>query len=230
MSPDKVTVKEETVAEPVPVAPLPVDVSVEAAKPSDKKQLRRGRSGERRGGRREGHRENRIKPEFDQKLLAIRRVARVVSGGRRFSFSVAMVVGNRKGKVAVGTGKAGDTALAIEKAYTHAKKHILVLNLTKTSSIPEPLYAKFSSSEVQILPSPGRGLVAGSSVRTVLELAGVKDVNAKILSGSKNRLNNARAALEALRSLSVRVRPDKVEPAASKVLVPDTRVIPEAVS
>lgn len=226
MAVDKETKVDEVITEPAPEAPLAVDVATDAGKPADKKQLRRGRSGERRGARREGHRENRVKPEFDQKLLAIRRVARVVSGGRRFSFSVAMVVGNRKGKVGVGTGKGTDTALAIEKAYTHAKKHLLVLNFTKTSSIPEPLHAKYSSAVVQILPSPGRGLVAGSAVRTVLELAGVKDVNAKILSGSKNRLNNARAALEALRSLAVpsrttKIERDTLEPLAAVLGVPE---------
>ena len=103
----------------------------------------------------------RAKPEFDQKILDIRRVTRVVAGGRRFSFSVALVAGDKKGSVGLGLGKAGDTALAINKAVRNAKKNMVRLNLTKTMSIPHELSAKFSSSEVVIIPNRGRGLVAG---------------------------------------------------------------------
>jgi small subunit ribosomal protein S5 len=125
----------------------------------------------------------------------------VVAGGRRFAFSVAMVIGDKKGKVGVGIGKAGDTQLAIEKAVRDAKKHMIVVSMDKFSRIPHDVHTKVSASEVMIMPAPGRGLVAGSSVRTVLELAGVKDVTAKIFSRSKNKLNNARAAVEALKQL-----------------------------
>jgi small subunit ribosomal protein S5 len=126
----------------------------------------------------------------------------VVSGGRRFSFSVALVVGDKKGSVGVGIGKAGDTALAIEKALRAAKKHMVKIPVTKTMSIPYETHAKFSSSHVVITPAPGRGTIAGSSVRSIIELAGLKDVGAKLHSGSKNRLNNARAAIKALMSLT----------------------------
>ena len=142
-----------------------------------------------------------MKSEFDQKILSIRRVTRVVSGGRRFSFSVAMVIGDRKGSVGLGTGKAGDTALAINKAVRSARKHMLKIPKTKTDSIPHDVTAKFSSSKVMLMPNKGRGLVAGSSVRDILVLAGVKNVTAKIHTGSKNRLNNARATFEALAGL-----------------------------
>ncbi|MCA9362610.1 30S ribosomal protein S5 [Candidatus Kaiserbacteria bacterium] len=145
-----------------------------------------------------------MRPEFDQKIISIRRVTRVMAGGRRFSFSVAMVIGDKKGKVGVGIGKAGDTQLAIEKAVRDAKKHMIVVPMNKDSHIPHDVHVKYASSEVMIMPAPGRGLVAGSSVRTVLELAGVKDVTAKIFSRSKNKLNNARAAVEALKQLNVR--------------------------
>ena len=124
-----------------------------------------------------------------------------MAGGRRFSFSVAMVIGDRKGRVGVGVGKAGDTQLAIEKATRDARKHLITLPLDKEQRIPHDVHTKFASSEVMIMPAPGRGVVAGSSVRTVLELAGVKDVTAKIFSRSKNKLNNARAAIEALKLL-----------------------------
>lgn len=140
--------------------------------------------------------------EFQHKVIEVRRVTRVMAGGRRFSFSVALVVGNRKGGVGVGLGKASDTALAIEKAMRDAQKKLLRVPLNKAMSIRHEVDAKFGSSQVTIRPAPGRGLVAGSSVRTVLDLAGIKDITSKILSRSKNKLNNARAAIAALAKLS----------------------------
>ena len=159
--------------------------------------------GDRRHGRGRGPRKERPerKSEYDQKILTIRRVSRTVAGGRRFNFSVAIIIGNKKGKVGVGTGKAGDTSLAIDKAVRSAKKHMITLKLTKDSSIGHDVYAKYSASRVELMPSPGRGLVAGSSVRPVLELAGVTNLVAKVRSGSKNRLNNAQATIEALKTL-----------------------------
>jgi len=134
-------------------------------------------------------------------MINIRRVARVVAGGRRFSFSVALIIGNKKGKVGVGLGKAGDTTAAIDKAVRDAKKHMITVSLTKDNSIAHEIFAKYCAAHVSLMPAPGRGLVAGSSVRPVLELAGVTNVVAKIHSGSKNGLNNARAAIEALQTL-----------------------------
>ena len=166
---------------------------------------RGGRSGgDRRGGGRPGRggpRDER-RSEFAQKLIGIRRVARVMAGGRRFNFSAALVLGDKKGRVGVGLGKAADTAAAIEKATRAAKRNMITLNLTKNRSIPHEIEAKFCASEVSIRPSPGRGLVAGSSVRTVLELAGISDVTGKLLSRSHNPVNNARAAMEALRQIA----------------------------
>ncbi len=170
----------------------------------------RGRGGPRKGGPRRGGdtRAPRAKPEFDSKTLTIRRVARVVSGGRRFAFSVALVAGNKKGMVGVGLGKAGDTALAIDKALRHAKKHMIKVNTTKGMSIPHESFAKYSSARVAIRPVKDRGLVAGSAARTVLELAGVTNVAAKIISPSKNQLNIARATIDALKGLSL-VKPSR---------------------
>lgn len=147
------------------------------------------------GGRR---RPERAKPEFDQKILNIRRVTRVVSGGRRFSFSVTLVAGDRRGKVGVGTGKAADTSLAVEKAYKNAKKNMIKVRTTKDMSVGKIVKVKVSSARLMMMPAPGRGIIAGSAARTVLELAGIKDVGAKILSPSKNKLNIARAAVLAL--------------------------------
>jgi small subunit ribosomal protein S5 len=136
-------------------------------------------------------------------MIGIRRVARVMAGGRRFNFSCAIVIGDKKGKVGVGVGKAADTQLAIEKATRAAKRAMITVNLTKTRSIRHNVEAKYCASVIEIRPSAGRGLVAGSSVRTVLELAGVTDVTGKLLSRSKNPINNARAAVEALRKVSM---------------------------
>lgn len=152
-------------------------------------------SGPRRGGRDSAPRP---KPEYDHKMVSIRRVARVMAGGRRFSFSVTVVAGNRQGKVGVGLGKASDTSLAIDKALNDAKKSMIQVPMTKSGTITGETRAKFKSAVVVMKPARGKGLIAGSSVRTVLELAGIKDVNAKILSRSKNKLNNARVAIKAL--------------------------------
>ncbi len=159
-----------------------------------------GKGGSSRGGR-GGAGFERVKPEFDNKLIQIRRVTRVVAGGRRFAFSVALVAGNRKGSVGVGIGKAADTAAAIEKATKNAKKNMIKVLLSPEMMIPHEVEAKESSATVMIMPAAGRGMVAGSSVRNVLELAGIKNVRAKILSGSKNKLNNARATIKALKQL-----------------------------
>ncbi|MBI2100231.1 MAG: 30S ribosomal protein S5 [Candidatus Vogelbacteria bacterium] len=143
------------------------------------------------------------KSEYDQKILAIRRVVRVVRGGRRFSFSVVICIGNRRGKVGLGVGKGADVSLAIEKALREAKKRLMTLQLTKHSSLPHELRAKFGASRVILRPVRGRGLAAGSAARIILGLAGVHDVSAKIISKSKNKLNNGRAVMQALETLAV---------------------------
>jgi len=163
---------------------------------------------------------SRPKPEFDQKILDIRRVTRVVAGGRRFSFSVALVAGDRRGRVGLGLGKAGDTSLAINKALRNAKKNMLKLKLTKTMSIPFPLQAKFGSGRAMLMPNRGRGLVAGSVMRDIVNLGGIKNVTGKIMSSTKNKLNNAKAVMEALSEIADREAVSKLEaiPLASEKL------------
>jgi small subunit ribosomal protein S5 len=139
----------------------------------------------------------------------------VASGGRRFSFSVALVAGNRKGKVGVGTGKAGDTSLAIDKAVKNAKKNMITVPLNKNMSIAHFVSAKYNAARVEIMPAKGKGVAAGSSVRDVIELAGIKEVTAKIRSGSKNKLNNARVAVKAL-SLLKKPRAKQEAPVTDK--------------
>ena len=191
---------------------------------------------ERKNTGRRGGSFNRVKPEFDQKILNIRRVTRVVAGGRRFSFSVAIVAGDRKGSIGLGLGKAGDTALAINKALRNAKKNMVRLNLTKTMSIPHELSAKFSSSYVILRPNKGRGLVAGSVIRDIVKLSGVKDVTGKILSNSKNKLNNAKAVMAAFSQISSKytkiigegkVIANKVRPESDSDIKVGEIVIPE---
>ncbi len=209
-----------TAATPAPEATdakaaAPASTDAPAADASTDRRPRGGARGGARGGdkndrrnprraRRGGRRDERVRPEFDQKIVSIRRVTRVMAGGRRFSFSVSMVIGDKKGKVGVGIGKAGDTQLAIEKAIRDAKKHMITVPMNKDHHIPHDVHTKYASTEVMIMPAPGRGLVAGSSVRTVLELAGVKDVTAKLFSRTKNKLNNARATVEALKQLKTK--------------------------
>ena len=184
----------------------------------------RGQGGPRKGGNFE-----RVKPEYDQKILVIRRVTRVVSGGRRMTFSVAMVIGDRKGLVGLGTGKAIDTSIAITKAQKDAKKNMLKLKLTKTQSLPHDISAKFGSSNLMLMPNRGRGLISGSAVRDILLLAGVKDVTSKIHSGSKNKLNNARATMKALSLVGTRVMRHNVVDAALPIPKIDVPIETEVV-
>jgi len=185
-------------------APVAETTPIEAA-PIERENMRDRRGG--RGANREGRgrgrgREGRERSEFDSVTIAVRRVARVMAGGRRFNFSVAIVIGDKKGRVGVGLGKAADTAAAIEKATRDAKKHLITVKRTENNSIPHDVSAKYASSTVAIMPSTGRGLVAGSAMRTVLELAGVTDVITKILSRTKNKLTIARATVAALEKLT----------------------------
>lgn len=179
---------------------------VETKDTTKKSTMKRGRKTagrQTKNKRNRSRRKGRPRSEFEHRVIDIRRVARVMAGGRRFSFSATVVAGDRKGRVGVGVGKANDTALAIDKALRDAKSSMLRLNLTKEMSLPHEVHAKYASATVTIFPSPGKGgITAGGAVRSVLELAGVRDVGAKILSRSKNKINNARAAIHALKKLS----------------------------
>jgi small subunit ribosomal protein S5 len=186
MEPEEIKIEEEI--EPII---LPKDVAPVQAPREFKKNSRKSAP----------RREARVKPEFDQKIISIRRVTRVVTGGRRFSFSVGIVIGDKKGRVGVGLGKAGDTPIAIDKAIRDARKNMIKVNMTKNNSIPHEVRAKYSGSVVLIMRAPGKGILAGSSVRTVLEFAGLKEISAKIFSRSKNKINNAKAAIKALNQL-----------------------------
>lgn len=138
-------------------------------------------------------------------MLDIRRVARVVAGGRRFSFRATVAIGNRRGMIGLGTAKGTDVTQAVEKAVNRAKKNTVIFPLQKNGSIPHEVYTKFGSAELVVKPArEGRGIIAGGPVRAMMDLAGVKNVTAKILSRTPNKLNNAAAALEAFRELRVK--------------------------
>ena len=184
-------------------------------KPNTTTGAPRGASRPSYGGRPGGDRKPRAfferpKPEFDQKMISIRRVTRVVAGGRRMTFAVAIAIGDKKGSVGLGTGKGGDTAIAMQKALRSAKKSMFKIKTTKEMSISHEIAAKFGSSRVEIMPNRGKGLVAGSTIRDLLVLAGIKNVTAKLHSGSKNKLNNARAGYAALHTISMKQAPKVV--------------------
>ena len=162
---------------------------------------KKNRFDKRKNERRPSRRPERVRQEFDSKIISVRRVTRVVAGGRRFSFSVAIVIGDKKGRVGVGVGKSGDTPLAVDKATRDAKKNMIKVALTPSKSISHPVEAKYGSVRVMMMPAPGKGVIAGSAVRVVLELAGASEIASKILSRSKNKLNIARATVKALTQL-----------------------------
>src|SRR3989344_6898590 len=150
-------------------------------------------------------RKPRPKSEYEQKMIDLRRVARVVAGGRRFTFRAALVIGDLKGRVGFGLGKAVDTSQAIEKALREAKKNMVSVPLTKSGSIPHEGSAKYGSAKIILKPArEGKGLVAGGAAGIGVALAGGKDRSGKIISRGKNKMNNARATMEAIKNLQTR--------------------------
>ena len=141
------------------------------------------------------------KQEYEQKLLDVARVVRVVAGGRRFRFRAIIVIGNKKGQVGLGAAKGQDVSLAVEKATAKAKKHLVKIPLLK-GTIPHSVEAKHGSAKVILKPGhPGRGIVAGGAVRVICNLAGIENISAKIIGRTGNKLNNAQATIKALQKL-----------------------------
>ncbi|MBF2055303.1 MAG: 30S ribosomal protein S5 [Candidatus Sericytochromatia bacterium] len=138
--------------------------------------------------------------QWTEKVVQVRRVTKVVKGGKRLSFRVITIVGDGEGKVGVGVGKSSDVVGAIQKGMADARKNLIEVPIVNTT-IPHPVNESFGSAKVLIKPAKqGTGVIAGGSVRIVLEAAGIKNATAKCL-GSKSPLNNARAAVESLRAL-----------------------------
>lgn len=146
-------------------------------------------------------RQNTPREKWSERVIQISRVTKVCKGGKKMSFRAVVVIGNERGQVGVGVGKADDVIGAITKAITSARREIIDIFLTKTKTVPHGIIGEFGAARVLIKPaSQGTGVIAGSSIRTVLELAGVKNILAKQL-GSDNLLNNARATINALQNL-----------------------------
>jgi small subunit ribosomal protein S5 len=150
---------------------------------------------------RKGSKDREKESDWQERVVQIRRVTKVVKGGKKLSFRAIVVVGNEKGQVGVGVGKASDVIGAVKKGVADGKKHLVKVPLTKSNSIPHPTKGSGGGAKIMMRPAaPGTGVIAGGAVRTVLELAGVRNVLAKQL-GSGNPLNNARAAVNALETL-----------------------------
>lgn len=144
---------------------------------------------------------NKEEISWQEKVIQVKRVTKVVKGGKKLSFRAVIVVGNEKGQIGVGIGKASDVIGAVKKGINDAKKHVISIPLTKSCSIPHPIYGLSGAAKIMLRPSAiGSGVIAGGSTRIVLELAGIKNILAKQL-GSNNTLNNAKAALNALNNL-----------------------------
>ncbi|OGD97418.1 30S ribosomal protein S5 [Candidatus Curtissbacteria bacterium RIFCSPLOWO2_01_FULL_38_11b] len=135
--------------------------------------------------------------EFEEKVVQVNRVSKKTKGGNRIGFSVIVVVGDKKGKVGVGLGKARDVASAIKKGINLAKKHLVTVPLIK-GTIPHDIYIKRGAAKVLLKPAPeGSGVIAGGAVRVVVEAAGIRNISSKVL-GTKNPASNIYATLEAL--------------------------------
>lgn len=175
-------------------------MTAKTSKPDRKK-------GNKRGPRREPS-------EFEDFTLAIDRVTRVVKGGRRMRFRAVVVLGNKRGKVGLGTGKAGEVQTALQKAMRDAKRHMIIVPM-KEDTIPHEVNIKHKAARLRLMPaSKGTGIIAGGPLRIVLDLAGIKDALSKSF-GTTNKLVNAQAAIKALDSL----RGERKERAAEKKAV-----------
>lgn len=170
-------------------------------------------------GRNKSYRQKNEKTdEFDQVIVDIARVTRVMAGGKRMRFRACVLIGDRKGRVGTALAKGADVTLAINKAATKARKHLVSVPVIN-ETVPHRVDFKFGAARVMIKPAPkGSGIIAGGAMRSVLDLAGISDVVAKSL-GSNSKINNVRATIEALKRLK-RIEPK--QPANKKKVGPAT--------
>ena len=214
-------------------APEGQPVPEQAAPAAQQQQQQRGDRGGRGGGGPRGRRRPEAEVNYDaqsgeelvEKVVFINRSAKVVKGGRRFNFSALVVVGDKKGRVGVGLGKAGEVADAIRKGGEAARGNMVGVSL-KDATIPHEVFYHYCGAKVLLRPaSPGTGIIAGKTVRAVLESAGVKDILSKSL-GSKNAANVVKATLNAL--LSLRLREDIYKGRGLQIKKVETPKAPEA--
>ncbi len=178
------------------------DVSQESEKTVAPKSKRGGFSGKRKDERRE-RAPRKEASEFDKQVVSVRRVQKVVKGGRTLRFSALVVVGDRKGRVGIGIGKSKEVSAAIEKATTDARKNVVNIPIIN-DTIPHNTVGKFSATSIIMLPAPeGTGVIAGGSTRAVIELAGIKNIVTK-RHGSSNKMNCVKATMNGLLSLKTK--------------------------
>lgn len=167
---------------------------------------RGGGGGQRRGGSRP--RRDEQTDEFEQRMIDVARVTRVMAGGKRMRFRACVALGNKKGKVGIGLAKGADVTLAVNKAATKAKKNMIDVPIVN-ETIPHAITSKAGAAKILFKPArKGSGIIAGGSVRIILELAGVNNITSKIL-GTNNKLNNAKCVIKALSSLKQPKKPIK---------------------
>lgn len=149
--------------------------------------------------------ENLEQKNFEEKIVQVNRVSKKTKGGNRIGFSVLVVVGDKRGKVGVGLGKAPDVSSAIKKGVEIAKKHAISVPIVR-GTIPFDIYLKLGAAEIMLKPAPpGTGLIAGGAVRNVVSLAGIENISSKVL-GTKNQASNVYATIEALKRISKRIK------------------------
>ncbi|MCG2691151.1 30S ribosomal protein S5 [Candidatus Parcubacteria bacterium] len=168
-----------------------------------------------RGGKRGGfrNRSEQIPEEFEQRIIDIARVTRVMAGGKRMRFRACVAIGNKKGKAAIGLAKGADVTNAVTKAVNRAKKNIIEVPIVN-DTIPHEIRQKYGAAEILFKPArKGRGIIAGGAVRIIIELSGIKNITSKIL-GTNNKVNNVKCAIEALKRLK---KVEKNEKADQKI-------------
>ncbi len=149
--------------------------------------------------------------KFEEKIVEISRVTKVVTGGKKLTFRAIAIVGDKVRRVGVGSGRAEDVNLAIDKAILNAKKNLIIVPLTNHNSIPHIINSNYNAAKIRLCPAlPGTGIIAGGSIRTVLELAGIKNILAKQF-GTSNHLNNAKATILALLRLNQKIEIKKFQ-------------------
>jgi small subunit ribosomal protein S5 len=157
------------------------------------------------------------KIKYEEKVVQVKRVTKVVKGGKKMTFRAVVIIGDNKRKVGVGIGRAEDVNLAIDKAILNGKKNLITVPLTILSSVPHVVEAKYGASKIMLRPaSLGTGVIAGGSVRTVLELAGITNILAKQF-GSNNILNNAKVTILALKQLNEKIELGKFQSLRKKL-------------
>jgi len=172
----------------------------------------------------------REKPEFDQQIVDLSRVTRVTAGGKQLSFRALLIIGDRKGRVGYGLEKGKDVQIAVNKAYNHAKKNMITIPIVY-DTLPHKITAKFKAAKVMVKPAQaGSGIIAGSVIRTVLELGGVPNASARVIGRSNNKITNVKAlfiALQSFKKEAINRKPKTKTTSNSQILENKEEIISE---